>query len=564
MTVAQKKTANKPEDAKGKKQTSRSQVSKRRQKIARACRKDPLERALSHKGAQGQLEELDALDSQVKEFLEHVSEEVARETGFIKRKRAITGALFAQVLIFGWMIQPEASYTQLQQMLAILGCTASAQALEQRMNERGADFLLTLLYGLLGVCVESEGVMCEVLQRFKGVYLQDGTLVTLPDELEGLFEGCGGNSDQGGRSGLRLQVRLNLSTGELQGPWLKEAVQCEREGAGSIEQDPLPEGSLHLVDLAYVTLEKMKTYAQTKRWWLTTARADWRVTDARGITTSLPEWIKSRKTQLVIDEWVTVGSQAGKKQRVRLLAFRVGEERAKQRREQNNRNSKTRPKGCRRDVRVGKKHQRPSIDGRHRRKSGKKRLELADWTILLTNVPEALLAPHEARVLMRARWQIELLWRLWKERGQIDIWRSEKPMRILCEIYAKIIGQVIQHWLILRACWQQPHRSLVKASKAVQWLALAYLLSLSGPITPQRVKQLLQQAMQRSRVNTRPKRCSTSHLLEEPTRVCPSVDVYWTRFIGSLCLGRASKLFSIKSIIGLYGKPCTGRKRASD
>jgi len=519
MTVAQKKTTNKPEDAKEKKQTNRSQVSKRRQKIARACRKDRKDRAFSQIQTEDLPEELDALDHQIKEFLEVVSEELARETGFVKRKRAISGAIFAQALIFGWMINPEASYTQLQQMLAILGCTASAQALEQRMNERGADFLLTLLYGLMGMCAESEGVMCEVLQRFNGVYLQDGTLITLPDELEGLYKGCGGNSDQGGRSGLRLQVRLNLSTGELQGPWLKEAVQCEREGAGSVEQDPLPQGSLHLVDCAYVTLEKMKTYAQQKLWWLTAARADWQVTDARGIKSSLPEWLKSRGKQSVIDEWVTVGSQAGKKQRVRLLAYRVSPE-TRQRRQQAKANSKTRPKGCRRDVRVGKKHQRPSIDGRHRRKVGKKRLELAEWTILLTNVPEDLLAPHEARVLMRSRWQIELLWRLWKERGQVDIWRSEKPMRILCEIYAKLIGQVIQHWLILRGCWQQPHRSLVKASQAVQWLAMTYLLSLSGPVTTQRVKQLLRQAMQRSRVNTRPKRCSTSHLLEEPSRVC--------------------------------------------
>lgn len=519
MTVTHKRTTDKPKDAKEKKQTSRSQLGKRGPKLARACREAPQEPVRSQKRGEELGEELDALDRQVKEFLEQVSEELARQTGFVKRKRAISGAIFAQALIFGWMVNPEASYTQLQQLLAILGSPASAQALEQRMTERGADFLLSLLSGLLGVCAESEGVMCEVLQRFKGVYLQDGSLITLPDELEGLYKGCGGGSEEGGRSGLRLQVRLNLLTGELQGPWLQEAVQCEREGAGSIEQDPLAEGALQVVDSAYVTLEKMKTSAQQKLWWLTTARADWQVTDERGIKSSLPNFLKSREKQQVIDEWVTVGSQAGKKQRVRLLAYRVSEQRAQQRRAQHNHNSKTRPKGCRRDVQVGKKHQRPSIDGRHRRKSGKTRLELADWTILLTNVPEALLAPHEARVLMRARWQIELLWRLWKERGQIDIWRSEKPMRILCEIYAKIIGQVIQHWLILRGCWLQPHRSMVKASKAVQWLALAYLLSLSGPITVQRVKQLLQQAMQRSRVNTRPKRCSTSHLLEEPTRV---------------------------------------------
>src|SRR5712692_1522899 len=195
------------------------------------------------------------LESVVKSFLEETTEELARETGFVKRKRAITGANFAQALIFGWLIRPDASYTHLQQMLAALQCQVSAQAVEQRLDERAADFLLSLLHALLGLCVESEGVMCEVLQRFNGVYLQDGSIIGLPDSLESLYQGFGGKSEHGGRSGLRVQVRLNLSTGQLQGPWLQEAVQCERKGAGSTQQAPLPAGALYVTDSGYVTLE---------------------------------------------------------------------------------------------------------------------------------------------------------------------------------------------------------------------------------------------------------------------------------------------------------------------
>jgi hypothetical protein len=76
--------------------------------------------------------------------LEHVSEEWARETGFVEHKRAISGAMFAQAQIFGWMIHPQASYTQLQQKLAILGCTASTQALDGTARERAGSRLLVL------------------------------------------------------------------------------------------------------------------------------------------------------------------------------------------------------------------------------------------------------------------------------------------------------------------------------------------------------------------------------------------------------------------------------------
>jgi len=64
----------------------------------------------------------------------------------------------------------------------------------------------------------------------------------------------------------------------------------------------------------------------------------------------------------------------------------------------------------------------------------KKQLELAAWTIIVTSVPSALLTVDEAFVLLRLRWQIELLFKLWKRDGKIDDWRSEKPFRIWCEV----------------------------------------------------------------------------------------------------------------------------------
>jgi hypothetical protein len=68
------------------------------------------------------------------------------------------------------------------------------------------------------------------------------------------------------------------------------------------------------------------------------------------------------------------------------------------------------------------------------------RLELAGWECLITNAPPDLLGVQEAPVLMRARWQIERLFDLWKQHGHLDKTRSEKPHRVLCEVYAKLVG----------------------------------------------------------------------------------------------------------------------------
>ena len=64
-------------------------------------------------------------------------------------------------------------------------------------------------------------------------------------------------------------------------------------------------------------------------------------------------------------------------------------------------------------------------------------LALADWNLMVTNIPAALLQAQEVSLLYRARWQIELLFKLWKSHGHVDEWSSANPHHILCEFYAK-------------------------------------------------------------------------------------------------------------------------------
>ena len=75
-----------------------------------------------------------------------------------------------------------------------------------------------------------------------------------------------------------------------------------------------------------------------------------------------------------------------------------------------------------------------------------------------------MLSLPEALVLMRIRWQIELLFKLWKSHGRVDEWRTTNPTRILCEVYAKLIGLVFQQWILAASSWADPERSLFKAA----------------------------------------------------------------------------------------------------
>lgn len=100
--------------------------------------------------------------------------------------------------------------------------------------------------------------------------------------------------------------------------------------------------------------------------------------------------------------WVRVGSQ--EKHLMRLLLLRVPAEVAERRRAS------------------------LKSDAVRRQKPVRQRAwELADWTILLTDAPAKLLSLSEALVLLRERWQMELLYKLWKQGGQIDEWRTANP-----------------------------------------------------------------------------------------------------------------------------------------
>lgn len=74
----------------------------------------------------------------------------------------------------------------------------------------------------------------------------------------------------------------------------------------------------------------------------------------------------------------------------------------------------------------------------------------------------------EALVLYGARWQIELLFKLWKSHAKLDVSRSTNPWRILGEIYSKLLACLVQHWMILMGCWNHPNRSLVKAAQVIR------------------------------------------------------------------------------------------------
>src|SRR2546423_13104950 len=99
--------------------------------------------------------------SQVAQAMQHVlttqAKHIERETGFVQRSTVqLDGPTFAQMTVFGWMDNPEASYPQLRHVAASLDVSVSTQAVEQRFGAPSAALLRELVQEAVGEGLCSE------------------------------------------------------------------------------------------------------------------------------------------------------------------------------------------------------------------------------------------------------------------------------------------------------------------------------------------------------------------------------------------------------------------------
>jgi hypothetical protein len=417
------------------------------------------------------------------DILQQRAKALEREVGFVQRSTAqLDGPAFATMAVLSWMADAEVSYSQLQQRAATLGVAVSPQAIEQRFGDGSVRLLRRLLEEAVGRVLVSEPSHQEVLARFNGVYLQDGTIISLPQSMQQDWPGCGGSTPEAGVSSLRVQARLDLTRGGLSGLWLQAGRQHEASGAAT--ETPLGAGSVWDVDLGYFTLARMKRMTACGEYWECPAKTGLVYLDQRGVAYDLHTLLATYARE---GETLDLAVQLGVRERVaaRLIARKLLPELSEQRQERSGQSVTMPAKGVQR---LGRNTHTPAPAAprkRMRRKPSRARLQVLDWTIVVTNVPASLLGAEDVLLLLRCRWQMELLWKLWKQLSHLDTWRSAKPERILTEILAKLLACLFQHWLTVLGCWQRPDRSMVKAHQVVAWLAPAMAFALSGtwPLT---------------------------------------------------------------------------------
>lgn len=438
--------------------------------------------------------------SQVAEALKQILEEdvevIGREVGFLQRLREISSADFVQTLIFAWLQDPQIALDGLVQVMGRREVSVSASAISQRFGPEAAALMLRVLERLCAQPMQAAAVEIALLRQFSAVIVEDSSSMVLPPELVEVWRGCGGSAGMS-QAAIKLFVRWDVLNGQVQGPGLEPGRCNDKHGPFAVEE--LPEGCLYVADLGFFSVERLcrltgrvpRQRRKAKRFFVSRYFPKTTLLTRRGhrvnVRAILPMQVGQR-----VEMGVLLG-QAGRLP-VRLIMERVPKEVGEQRRAQMHETAQD-----------------------HGRQADEELLYLADWTMVLTNLPQRRANGEQVLVLLRLRWQIERLFRLWKEHGQIDEWRSKKKWRILCELYAKLAAMVIQHWLIQLGCWQDAHRSLVKAAQVVRREAGRIMVGLYEGGLEHVLDSIVRCMHSGCRLNTRRQRPNTSQfLLGEP------------------------------------------------
>lgn len=374
-------------------------------------------------------------------FTDPQIETIAKEVKFVQRQSRMTGLGFVQTMVMGFLERPSASLNELAQVSQDLGMPISPQGLDERINPFSVAFLQALLPYAMGWFQQQCPLALPFLRFFRGIYILDSTFVRLPTAMQAEYPGAGGS---GSSASLKIQLVFEFLSGQFAQICLQPGRNADQAYRDYLQV--VRPGSLILMDLGYFCLDAFAQIIKAQAYFLSRYHYPTALFTTTGQRIDLRQFL-SHKGPDPIEIAVTLGSRKQHHLACRLIAQRVTAE--------------TRARRCRKAKRKARQHYKVLTQTY---------LDLLGWNLFVTNVPASVLCAAQVAWLYRLRWQIELLFKLWKSYAGLQtrgLWRRD---RLLTELYAKLIGCVLFQFLtapvrIPDAQWQGRELSLFVAHK---------------------------------------------------------------------------------------------------
>lgn len=372
----------------------------------------------------------------IQTFFTQTADQVARAAGFVERVSKLTGALFLQTLVLGFLDAPDASLNGLSDTSQDLGVTVTKQGLQSRIDN-AVGFFTEMFQQAVTLFRNELPLDLKVLQQFTAIFLTDSSTIAVPDALKDDFPGCGGD---GPDAAMKIQLTFEFLRGVMTGICFQAGRTPDQSYTGELER--IQAGALYLSDLGYFVLSRFRQLDEQHAYFLSRFDTKTVLFAAESQALDLLEWLRAH-VAAQFEEPVRIGRE--EQLPCRMIVLRVPQAVADERR---------------RKARETARRKGRTPSARH--------LALMDWTVYITNVPTTMLTLRQVVILYSVRWQIELIFKLWKSECALDRVAGRHRERVLSELYAKLIGIVIMQFLLAPFRNGERELSVVKVARLIQ------------------------------------------------------------------------------------------------
>jgi hypothetical protein len=356
-------------------------------------------------------------------FSKEELEEIAKETGFIKRKGKVEAWEFVCLCCFMDVeVANNTLVTLCTKLSAKIGVGISNQGLDQRLNERGAAFLKKLFEKLLHQTITNNTCIQSIWdEHFKRIRILDSTAFQVPESYKDAYPGSGGCSQP---SGVKIQLEYELKSGNLVNVQVGAGSGSDNTFGSNIRETILA-GDLILRDLGYFNFEDFLDIEKRGAFYISRLKPNiavyienddieyYKNGTAKKSSLFKRIYISDLMKEMEYGERyeikdVYVGKE--KTLKTRLILYKLTKEQLEKRSEKSEKNAKK--KGIEKSDNT---------------------IELLGVSIYITNIAEQV---HEFYAL---RWQVEIIFKTWKSIFHLHGVKLVKIERFECQLYGKLI-----------------------------------------------------------------------------------------------------------------------------
>jgi hypothetical protein len=324
--------------------------------------------------------------------------------------------------------------------------TISKQAYDERFDSTAVAFVKSIFEAQLSK--QLQGTVHEgFLKKFTRIRIKDGTRFKLPERLKDQFKGYGGK--YASKAGMCIQFEFDLKSNEILDLSFTDAISSDSKDALA-KVDDIKKGELVIRDLGYFSLEVIQKILQNEAYIVSRLNTHTLVYGPNEEELSfkgLYQWM-TKHGICQMDKQVFIGQDY--KIPVRLVADIVPDEVYQER--------------LRRIQEYNRKKGHQTSDEYKAR---------ARFNLMITNVESKDLPTQSVYMLYKVRWQIELIFKIWKSVCGIDKLQPMKYERFVCTLYAKFLLIQINNTIINiiqnKVCQKPPKLlSKIKCFKTLQ------------------------------------------------------------------------------------------------